>query len=104
MSASPASISIVAAGQQHEARRTRGASDGHIADGDGDRPGGHGYQTVIGAASLAVGPLVIAVGDLLHPKESADISGQAAIVYVPTQSRVRDRHVADLHRDNEDEW
>jgi hypothetical protein len=65
---------------------------------------GHGYQTLIEAASLAVGPLVMAVGDLLHPKETADISGQAAIVYVPTQSRVRDRHVADLHRDNEDEW
>lgn len=103
MSASPGSISIVAAGQQHEARSTRGASDGHIADGDGDRQG-HGYQTLIGAASLAVGPLVMAVGDLLHPKETADISGQAAIVYVPTPSRVRDRHVADLHRDNEDEW
>ena len=31
---------------------------------------GRGYQTVIGAASLAVGPLVMALGDLLHPKES----------------------------------
>ena len=39
-----------------------------------------GYQTLIGAASLAIGPLVMAVGDLLHPKETADVSGQAAIV------------------------
>ena len=65
---------------------------------------GHGYQTVIGAASLAVGPLVMAVGDLLHPKETADISGQAAVVYVSPRSRVRDRQVADLHRDNEAAW
>jgi hypothetical protein len=35
---------------------------------------------MIGAASLAVGPLVMAVGDLLHPEETSDISGQAAIV------------------------
>ncbi len=41
---------------------------------------GRGYQTLIGAASLAVGPLVMAVGDLLHPKETSDISGQAAII------------------------
>jgi hypothetical protein len=39
-----------------------------------------GYKTLIGAASLAVGPLVMAVGDLLHPKETSDISVQAAIV------------------------
>lgn len=41
---------------------------------------GRGYQTLIGAASLAVGPLVMAIGDLLHPKETSDISGQAAII------------------------
>jgi hypothetical protein len=41
---------------------------------------GRGYRTLIGAASLAVGPLVMAVGDLLHPKETSDISAQAAIV------------------------
>jgi hypothetical protein len=41
---------------------------------------GRGYQTVIGAASLAVGPLVMAVGDLLHPKESSDFGRQAAII------------------------
>src|SRR5919198_2853307 len=39
-----------------------------------------GDHTTIGAASLAVGPLVMAVGDLLHPKETSDISSQAAIV------------------------
>jgi hypothetical protein len=41
---------------------------------------GRGYQTLIGAASLAVGPLVMAVGDLLHPKETSDIGGQASII------------------------
>jgi hypothetical protein len=41
---------------------------------------GRGYQTVIGAASLAVGPLVMTIGDLLHPEETPDISGQAAII------------------------
>src|SRR5262245_54267071 len=41
---------------------------------------GRGYQTMIGAASLAVGPLVMTVGDLLHPQETSDISAQAAIV------------------------
>jgi hypothetical protein len=41
---------------------------------------GRGYQTLIGAASLAVGPLVMAIGDLLHPQETSDISGQAAII------------------------
>jgi hypothetical protein len=53
--------------------------------GDDERPedshqpdGGHENQ--IGAASLAVGPMVMAIGDLLHPKETADISAQAAIV------------------------
>jgi hypothetical protein len=40
---------------------------------------GRGYQTVIGA-SLAVGPLVMTVGDLLHPQETSDISGQATII------------------------
>lgn len=39
-----------------------------------------GHRTVIGAASLAVGPLVMAVGDLLHPKETADLGAQATIV------------------------
>jgi hypothetical protein len=39
-----------------------------------------GYQTLVGAASLAVGPLIMAVGDLLHPEETWDTSGQAVIV------------------------
>jgi hypothetical protein len=37
-------------------------------------------HTAIGAASLAVGPLIMAVGDLLHPEEASDVSAQAAIV------------------------
>jgi hypothetical protein len=41
---------------------------------------GRNYQTMIGAASLAVGPLVMTVGDLLHPNETSDINGQAAII------------------------
>jgi hypothetical protein len=41
---------------------------------------GRHYQTVIGAASLAVGPLIMAIGDLLHPRETPDSSGQAAII------------------------
>jgi hypothetical protein len=39
-----------------------------------------GYQTVIGAGSLVVGPLIMAVGDLLHPDETWDMLGQAVIV------------------------
>jgi hypothetical protein len=39
-----------------------------------------GYSTLIGAASLAVGPLVMATGNLLHPKESSDLGRQAAII------------------------
>jgi hypothetical protein len=41
---------------------------------------GRGYQALIGSASLAVGPLIMAVGDLMHPRETADIGAQAAIV------------------------
>jgi hypothetical protein len=41
---------------------------------------GRGYQTVIGAASLAVGPLIMAIGNLLHPEESSDLGRQAAII------------------------
>jgi hypothetical protein len=37
-------------------------------------------QTLIGAASLAVGPLIMASGNLMHPAESSDISAQAAII------------------------
>src|SRR4029450_3174595 len=39
---------------------------------------GRDYQTMIGAASLAVGPLVMTIGDLLHPKETPDVHGQGA--------------------------
>ena len=38
------------------------------------------YQTVVGAASLIVGPTLMSVGDLLHPPESWDPVTQAAIV------------------------
>jgi hypothetical protein len=39
-----------------------------------------GYQRLVGVASLSIAPLVMAVGDLLHPRESADVAEQAAIV------------------------
>jgi ABC-type glucose/galactose transport system permease subunit len=39
-----------------------------------------GSHRTLGVVSLAVGPLVMAVGDLLHPKETPDITVQAAIV------------------------
>jgi hypothetical protein len=38
------------------------------------------YHTVVGAASLIVGPTLMSVGDLLHPPESWDPVAQAAIV------------------------
>jgi hypothetical protein len=38
-----------------------------------------GHRT-LGVVSLAVGPLVMAVGDLLHPKETSDLGGQAPII------------------------
>jgi hypothetical protein len=38
-----------------------------------------GYRT-LGVVSLAIGPLIMAVGDLLHPNESSDLGRQAAIV------------------------
>ena len=38
------------------------------------------YHTLIGAASLIVGPTLMSVGDLLHPPESWDPVAQAAIV------------------------
>lgn len=31
----------------------------------------HGHRTVIGAASLVVGPALMSIGDLLHPAEDA---------------------------------
>jgi hypothetical protein len=41
---------------------------------------GRGYQTLMGVASLAVGPLVMTIGDLLHPQETSDLGRQAAII------------------------
>jgi hypothetical protein len=38
-----------------------------------------GYRT-LGVISLAVGPLIMAVGDLLHPKESSDLGRQAEVI------------------------
>jgi hypothetical protein len=78
MPASPGSISMVAAGNgAKDEREERGMATSQAATATAQ---GVGYQTLIGAASLAVGPLVMAVGDLLHPKETWDLSGQAAIV------------------------
>jgi hypothetical protein len=39
-----------------------------------------GGSRTLGIVSLAAGPLIMAVGDLLHPKETSDIGQQAAIV------------------------
>ncbi len=38
------------------------------------------YRTAIAAASLVLGPLLMSVGDLLHPKESMDAAKQATII------------------------
>ena len=38
------------------------------------------YRTTIGVVSLIVGPLLMSVGDLFHPKESWDMAAQIAIV------------------------
>jgi hypothetical protein len=55
----------------------------------GDRFGDRDLATLAGAGrgqallrlvSLVVGPLIMAVGDLLHPKESSDLGRQAAII------------------------
>jgi hypothetical protein len=39
-----------------------------------------GYQRAIAAISLVVGPLVMSIGDLLHPQESLDAAEQAAVI------------------------
>ena len=39
-----------------------------------------GYRTVIGAASLVVGPALMSIGDLMHPPETMDVPAQVAIV------------------------
>lgn len=38
------------------------------------------YRTVIGAASLIIGPALMSFGDLLHPAESFDPAAQVAII------------------------
>ena len=39
------------------------------------------YRKAIAAASLVVGPLLMSVGDLLHPEERWDAAWQAAIIF-----------------------
>jgi hypothetical protein len=77
MPASPVSLSIVAAGQRPGAREEHEMATSRAATSVAR---GRSYQTSIGAASLVVGPLLMTVGDLLHPKETADVGGQAAII------------------------
>jgi hypothetical protein len=43
-------------------------------------PGARDSRTLIAAASLTVGPLLMAVGDLFHPAESMDSAEQIAII------------------------
>lgn len=43
-------------------------------------PGTRDHRTLIAAASIVVGPLLMSIGDLLHPKESLDTAAQIAIV------------------------
>src|SRR6266508_3941205 len=38
------------------------------------------YETVVGAASLVLGPLLMSSGDIIHPKEKMDAGDQAAII------------------------
>lgn len=38
------------------------------------------YRTVLAATSLVLGPLLMSVGDLLHPEESMDAAKQASII------------------------
>ena len=70
----PVTTRTVRSHDRRQARRTA-TSRAATANAGGDR-----YQDLIGAASLTGGPLLMATGDLLHPKETADIAGQAAIV------------------------
>jgi len=41
---------------------------------------GRDSRTLIGAGSLVIGPLLMATGDLLHPKEELDAAAQAVLV------------------------
>jgi len=40
----------------------------------------HSDRTVVAAVSLVVGPLLMSVGDLMHPQESMDPAIQAAVI------------------------
>jgi hypothetical protein len=43
-------------------------------------PGTRDHRTLIAAASLVVGPLLMSIGDLLHPEERMDTAAQIAII------------------------
>jgi hypothetical protein len=43
-------------------------------------PGTRDHRTLIVAASLVVGPLLMSIGDLLHPAERMDTAAQIAII------------------------
>ena len=43
-------------------------------------PGTRDHRTLIAAASLVVGPLLMSLGDLLHPEERMDTAAQIAII------------------------
>ena len=43
-------------------------------------PGTRDYRTLIAAASLIVGPLLMTIGDLFHPEERMDTAEQIAIL------------------------
>ena len=46
----------------------------------GTPPASPDYRALIAAASLIVGPLVMTIGDLVHPEESMDTAEQIAII------------------------
>jgi hypothetical protein len=46
----------------------------------GSSPGTRDHRTLIAAASFVLGPLLMSIGDLLHPKESLDTAAQIAII------------------------
>ena len=41
----------------------------------------HSDKTALAAASLVLGPLLMSVGDLIHPQESMDPAVQAAVIF-----------------------
>jgi hypothetical protein len=78
MSAWSGSISIVAGGDsaKREARGEQAMATSRAGTAIARRGG---YRT-LGVVSLAVGPLIMAIGDLVHPKEASDLGRQAAII------------------------